>query len=435
MFGLFASPEKKMRANARNWLEVAERVWHFRRDLIAVPELEQLQARRGELKALVKERAPAEKLQLGIERLEAVLQKNGGAVYPKSALVDNVEFFLVAALVILGIRTYFVQPFKIPTNSMWPTYNGMTSEVFKAPADEPNVAAMAVRTVAFGAWPHRLDAPDDGEVLIPLQGPASRNMVWAAKVPGRTWLVIPAEMREYVLFVGERPVTVKLPWDFDFDWTIYEAFLARGQPFTPVNLAVEVERRRRAGETEQRSLGGRFVECIRTGKRVRKGERVLAFDELTGDQLLVDRASYHFVPPAVGSGFVFRTGNIPDIVRSYGDQYYIKRLVGTPGDRLELRAPGLFRNGAPISGSQAFDGNAGRTKNYLGYEAPPRHRPDGRLKPGEVLAVPENSYFAMGDNSPNSEDSRYWGFVPGADVVGRPVLVYFPFTRHWGPAR
>ena len=41
----------------------------------------------------------------------------------------------------------------------------------------------------------------------------------------------------------------------------------------------------------------------------------------------------------------------------------------------------------------------------------------------------------MGDNSPNSADSRYWGFVPGADVVGRPIFVYYPFTRHWGPAK
>lgn len=431
MFGLFASPEKKMRTSARNWLEVAERVYDFRRDLIPPAQLDELQSRRAALKAQVKGREPAEKLELGIKSLVEVLDRTGGAVYPKSALVDNVEFFLVAALVILGIRTYFIQPFKIPTNSMWPTYNGMTSEVFKTPADEPSPVSTAVRAVAFGAWPHRLDAPVDGEVLIPMGGPARRNMVWASKVPGRSWLVIPTDMREYVLFVGDRPVTVKLPWDFDFDWTVYDAFLSRGEPFTPANLSREISRRLGAGETVKRRLGGYDVECIRTGRQVRAGQRLLAFDELTGDQLLVDRMSYHFVRPSVGNGFVFRTGNIPDIVRTYGDQYYIKRLVGTPGDKLELRPPALFRNGQPIEGSGAFEGNATRTRNYLGYE----YRPDSRLKPGEILTVPERSYFAMGDNSPNSEDSRYWGFVPAADVVGRPIVVYFPFTRHWGPAR
>ena len=54
MFGLFASQEKKMRANAGNWLEIAERVYHFRRDLLPPAQLDELEARRSELKALVK---------------------------------------------------------------------------------------------------------------------------------------------------------------------------------------------------------------------------------------------------------------------------------------------------------------------------------------------------------------------------------------------
>ena len=53
-------------------------------------------------------------------------------------------------------------------------------------------------------------------------------------------------------------------------------------------------------------------------------------------------------------------------------------------------------------------------------------------RPDDVLTVPPRSYFAMGDNSPNSADSRYWGFVPELDVVGRPLFIYFPFSR-WLP--
>jgi signal peptidase I len=154
-----------------------------------------------------------------------------------------------------------------------------------------------------------------------------------------------------------------------------------------------------------------------------------SFDELAGDQLFVDRVSYHFMRPAVGSGFVFRTGNIPDIARQYGDQYYIKRLVGTPGDRLEIKGSELNRNGAPIAGSSAFEANAKRTDKYTGYVAM------GLLSPGDTVTVPKNSYFAMGDNSSNSQDGRYWGFVPAKDVIGRPMFVYYPFTKHWGPAR
>ena len=163
MFGFFASQEKKMRENAANWLELATKVFHYRRDILAPTLVTELQSRSTELRTLLKEKSGAEKLKLGIERLEEVLKRTGGAHYPKSALVENVEFFLVAALVILGIRTYFIQPFKIPTNSMWPTYNGMTPEAFTTKAAEPSLPMQAARLVAFGAFPTRVDAPGDGE--------------------------------------------------------------------------------------------------------------------------------------------------------------------------------------------------------------------------------------------------------------------------------
>src|SRR5205085_12693742 len=114
-------------------------------------ELGELQSQASTLRGLLKERAGAEKLKLAIERLEEVLRRTGGAIYPKSALVENVEFFLVAAIVILGIRTYFVQPFKIPTNSMWPTYNGMTPEVWKSESEVPGPVMKVVRFATLGA--------------------------------------------------------------------------------------------------------------------------------------------------------------------------------------------------------------------------------------------------------------------------------------------
>jgi signal peptidase I len=52
--------------------------------------------------------------------------------------------------------------------------------------------------------------------------------------------------------------------------------------------------------------------------------------------------------------------------------------------------------------------------------------------PERTFVIPPHSYFAMGDNSYNSYDSRYWGPVPEENVVGRGLFVYWPFTRHWG---
>ena len=128
MFGFFDSQEKKMRDNASNWLELASKVWSYRRDQLSEKDSDELVGRTRDLKRLLKDRADAARLKLGIESLEGALGRTGGAIYPKTSLVENVEFFLVAAIVILGIRTYFVQPFKIPTNSMWPTYYGMVAE-------------------------------------------------------------------------------------------------------------------------------------------------------------------------------------------------------------------------------------------------------------------------------------------------------------------
>ncbi len=433
MFGFFASREKKMRENAGNWLELADKVYHYRRDVLTAAQIGDLQSRMVELRGQLKERVGAEKLKLGIERLEEVLRRTGGAIYPKTALVENVEFFLVAAIVILGIRTYFVQPFKIPTNSMWPTYNGMTPQVYNTKADEPSVPAIAARLLAFGAWPHRLDAPADGEVLIPIGG-GGRGSVHGKTVPGRSWLVIPTQVREYTLLVGGQEVKTRVPMDFDFDWAVYDGFFGKERAYSTQNLGMELARRERAGQFEEHVIDGQRLPCIRTGKFVKTGDRVFAFDELTGDQLFVDRVSYHFVRPNVGSGFVFRTDHIKSPYMTDGtgnqlEQYYIKRLVGTPGDSIEIRGHVLHRNGQPIAGSEAFDGNARRVGGYAGYQA------IGALEIGRKITMPPGRYFAMGDNSFNSQDGRYWGGVPAADVVGRPIFVYFPFTKHWGPAK
>jgi signal peptidase I len=425
MFGFLKSADRKMRENAANWLEIADKVWHYRRDVLGTGELAELEARTASLRAEVKARAGAEKLQLGIEHLEENLRRTGGAIYPKTTIGDNVEFFLVAALVILGLRTYVVQPFKIPTNSMWPTYNGMTPEAFTRRADEPGWFAQAARFVSFGAQTVRVDAPVGGEVLIPVAGSAGGRLTLPFReVAGRTWLVLPTTLKEYTLLVGDRSVTVRVPQDFDFEWAVRDCFFPNERPSHEpggVDLARVLARQ---GGTEPSR-----VRFLRTGRNVKAGQRVMAFDILTGDQLFVDRMSYHFIPPAVGSGFVFRTGNIEGLARSYGDQYYIKRLVGVPGDTLEIKGFALQRNGAPITGAAVFAGNARQEGNHVGY------RYEGLLRPGTQVKVGAGEYFALGDNSANSLDGRYWGTVPARDVVGRPILVYFPFTRHWGPAQ
>jgi signal peptidase I len=439
MFGLFESPEKKMRDNAANWLELASKVWSYRSDELGEQQSGELRERTAELRRLVRERAGAEKLRGAIESLEGVLGRTGGAVYPKTSLAENVEFFLVAAIVILGIRTYFVQPFKIPTNSMWPTYYGMTAENLSPAAPAPNLAVQLFRFVAYGAQRHTLVAPRDGPISVPLFTSGDLVSVAYTVRAGRSWLIFPARFREYTFYVGGEPVSVRVPDDFSkFDDIFFDTFF----PDRAV-LRAQIQRARDAGEGEQmlvkldESKDDLYrAERIPLGRNARAGETLLRFDILAGDQLFVDRISFHFVRPTVGQGFVFRTDNIPDITRTFGAQYFIKRLIGAPGDTIEIREPVIYRNGAPITGSVAFDLNARRVSPYRGYPNAGPEIPGARLLfKGDTITVPGDGYFAMGDNSYDSFDGRFWGFVPRKDVVGRPLFIYYPFTRRWGPAK
>lgn len=433
--------ETKARAHAENWLESADKVWAFRRDVLTERDAAELRQRTDELRQRLKDRAGAAQLQKSIAALEPVLKRMGGAVYPKSALVENVEFFLVAAIVIIGVRTYFLQPFKIPTNSMWPTYYGMTPEVYHATPEEPGPLAVAARAVIYGAWPHRLKAPADGEILLPLS--ESGTIFRYRTVPGRSWLVFPTQLKEYTLLVGDQPVKVRVPLDFDFEWVINDAFFPTSELFSAPDLRRRMQALLNSSQFEDRMVDGELVRCVRTGRHVRTGDRVLAFDEITGDQLFVDRVSYHFFRPRVGQGFVFNTANIHsenmlDLSGKQIEQYYIKRLVGVPGDEIQIREPMIYRNGQPITGAEAFDLNARRVGKYRGYFYGPTglwHSAQYLTSAQDKLTVPSNSFFAMGDNSGNSGDSRYWGFVPAKEVVGRPLFIYFPFSKRWGPSR
>ena len=128
---------------------------------------------------------------------------------------------------------------------------------------------------------------------------------------------------------------------------------------------------------------------------------------------------------------------IPNLA-SGGDKYYIKRLGGTPGDRMKIVDGALFINGAPAEGSIAFDNNNSQKAPYDGYfnsvgQTAPGFR--GLLRPGEEILVPEDSYVALGDNSGNSYDSRGWGYVPEPYIVGRPVMIFYPFTHRFGLAK
>ena len=105
---------------------------------------------------------------------------------------------------------------------------------------------------------------------------------------------------------------------------------------------------------------------------------------------------------------------------------FIKRIVGTPGDRIQIRGHRVFVNGTPL------------TEPYTKFadSALVRPGPDtycGYAYACEPTVVPPDSYFVMGDNRDNSQDSRYWGFVRRDKIKGKAFLIYWSWDgdRHW----
>lgn len=403
---------RRLLREADDMRRLATKVYNYRRDVLPADQVRNLEEATEEVDRIRSEKGstPAE-LKQALERLQKVLTVTGGSFYPKRAWSENIEMFLVAAILAIGVRTFFIQPFKIPTNSMYPTYNGMTYELFSPGESAPGSVNKAFRFVTLGATRKVLEAPVSGEVVIPLFALKTGGFhVLSERKPGRKWFgVLPAVEDVYTILIGGKPVEFRVPADFAFTKVLMDRF---GTP---------------ADSQLSRAPGGALL--FHTGVQVNSGQTVVEFDVLTGDQLFVDRFSYHFRKPDVGEPFVFRTANIPGIEEVNRDKYYIKRLVGEEGDTLEVRDSTLYRNGEPIEGATAFDKNAKRDGEYEGYQAV------YRLAPGQHYTIEPDHYFAMGDNSDESSDSRMWGAVPEKAVIGRAIFIYYPFSKRFGVAK
>jgi signal peptidase I len=159
---------------------------------------------------------------------------------------------------------------------------------------------------------------------------------------------------------------------------------------------------------------------------------------LVGDHLLVDKLAY--APEGPVSKYVLpyepiQRGDI--IVFRYPmdvSQTYVKRVVGIPGDRIRLSNKVVYRNGQQIGEPYVYH----KTDYIDSYRDNFPGEPNTRISEAaqEMLeknvvnhevVVPPGRYFAMGDNRDSSFDSRYWGFVPRENIIGKPLIIYWSY--------
>jgi signal peptidase I len=407
---------KKLRKQAKELLHAASKVYHYRRDVTSEARLQELERTVGEVESMLKNKeADAVPFQAAMNRLDALLRKIGGKIYPKTFWSDNLEVILVAAILVIGVRTFFFQPFIIPTNSMYPTYSGMNTASYEADEASPGAAKQLFNKLTLGAKYKSLIAEDSGDVsLLLMPDPQTGKVGVSRKVPYRKYFVLPAKRAEYVFLVGNTLQSIQVPLEFDMLSAI------RGF-FPDANMTMPV--------SSQMSPSGKVLPMNVT---VQAGDPLMRFDITLGDALFVDRVSYHFKRPKAGDPFVFRTNDIREelgrLTGDYTDKYYIKRIGGVGGETLEIKDSALLVDGEPRDEVEAFTRNAAQEGEYGGYI---NHT---LLAEGRQLAVPEDTFVALGDNSANSLDSRYWGFVPEKSVIGKAIFIYYPFTKRWGVA-
>lgn len=326
-----------------------------------------------------------------IEILEKKLAKLHDRKEFRYVMRNFLDVLAVALAVAFGIRGLFMQPFKIPTSSMQPTLFGI--HYVDTKEAEPYTGFMTKLFRPLGASRAKITVQNDGDfreggiqenrslvkVLFSILNPAEFYIAATRVMIGSDWYRLPGH---------------------DVVNNIY-----RYMDNNPQNVTF------------------------------RKGETVMDGWVSSGDHLFVDRVSLHFNPLKRGEIFIFNTENLRTFYdgRPLTGYYYIKRIAGIGGDTLKVVDNVLYIRPKGEKEFRRADELCPQMKKLYsfrgGYQG---HAPLGLLADGMEITVPDQCYFALGDNTNNSLDSRMWGAVPHRNIIGRPFNIFWPVSRRWG---
>ncbi len=385
-----------------------QKIVNHQRDILAPQATGAVVAAIADLDKTLSEKAEKAAIEKQMESLGKTADK-WLKPYPNAAWRENVEVLLVALTVAMGIRTFFLQPFKIPTGSMQPTLYGVTSTpdyYGRGPGAEFDRFEIPTGLKRVQEWFEGVSylhvvAEEDGELQ-------------AVEAPFRI-LIFNIFQR---IVVGNHTYTIWFPPDYGSPTLDQRAGLTRNQFF-------------------------------------HKGDEVVRMRIKAGDHLFVDRLTYNFRPPERGEIIVFETRGIPESYRYLhhipGDQFYIKRLVGLSGEQLQI---GDDRH--LIIDGKRLDASTPHFQNVYGFnpkQPPMESRYSGHVNQKVVkeyypnlfgnfaplfpdqstkYSIEPGNYMVMGDNTMNSLDSRFWGAFPANYVIGKSFFVYWPISDRFG---
>ena len=394
----------KWKKEALHLLKGARKFVDYKRDLLKPERVEEIESRRADLLSAIKAK-DLDRVNEASKQLRAVCEKSLPYEKPLNWLEENVEVMFVAIVIALGLRAYYLQPFRIPTGSMQPTLNGII------PTPKPE-----------NEWPgfpqRMLEKALRGRTYVKVVNDRDRQIADLKDIQYMHFF-----SRSEIIFADSS--TLRLP--------------------CPINPALEI------------GLKNALNIAQSNRRMLPKGTVICEGMVDSGDLVLVDKFSYHFRNPKRGEVFVFDTIGIEGTKKNAGSKkggiaaqedatHYIKRLAAVPGDTLSISPPHVMID-AKIAHEPGFEnvytlplyghpGMKGYSLANIGSSA----YPPLLVKPADSIHLKSQEaapgmkeYAALGDNSGNSLDSRYWGTVKEFNLVGPALFSLWPFTSgHWG---
>ncbi len=419
----------------------AKKFLNYKRDLLAEDRIKEVEGLIGELKSSIKSKDKDKVRETG-KLLEKTCEQALPIYRGHNALAENLEVFFVAIVVALGIRAYFLQPFRIPTNSMYPTQNGVTGTAL-AKADWPSMPVRALQQATHGRDYFSIRTQSDCRIVSIKTAPHlhffTRTVIrfsdgHSATISGSPTAIFQAGLTDLMdeLLKKQQPVTY----------------------YRHKNVTQD-------GKEQHYNSSSVFASITIPANTV-IAEGYMS----SGDLILVDKMSYHFRSPERGEVTVFDTRNITEIEARNAEtgtlpSHYIKRLIGVPGDTIELRGGNpikdfhgypfnehalLYRNGekAKEPGILRVESLEGKYDGYSTSAYPFKTNRSGKIdidylnlgtsvKLRYAPSTGLSEYWLMGDNSRHSWDSRGWGTVKEYNVTGPALFSLWPFkSGHWG---
>lgn len=415
----------KVRHATHMWKHVRN-ILNAQRDILSSQAVENMTVTLAEFRAATLASLPKAELEAQMKKLEEAANK-WLKPYPHASYRENIEVFLVALAVAMGIRTFFVQPFKIPTGSMQPTLYGVTSV--------PDFSNINSET----------EAREQAQLRDSLQAASGleRAKEW---IGGGTFLTYKTD--EAGEFQGiSRPLRFLI---FNFKQTIWISGKPHTMWFPPDSgggatynwgnlpgLAQAMFSNLPVDEQSIPDLERRMG--LRRGRPVARGEELIKIKFFSGDHLFVDRFTYNFRRPTRGEIVVFATAGVAEEKRLQWrmpeNQFYIKRMVGLSNEHVKIGEDHhLLIDGKRLDSSTPHFENVYAVTQmstdplnpYLG------HLPMMIFANGGEFQIRSNHFMVMGDNTRNSLDSRFFGDIDSDYIIGKQFFVYWPLTKRFG---